>query len=770
MKDRFSWQVTLLPIAFMVLTAAILSFLHIFGLQQAKEKQIAKVTTAFIEQQKKVARNRVMQVSEIIRFQYNRTEELVRKRVKERVDETIHIANTFYAQYHGILPRKQLEEQIKLIISNAVFDHPDGYFFAVNMDTERIIIHKLDKLVGYSMSQHKDLRGMAVLTEQKKLLSQSDGAFQTIYFSKPAEPDKEFPKQIYIRYFKPFNWLIGTGEYIDDMEKRLQKYVLKRLKSLYTGGSEYLFIKQMHNMLGGDQKPYATLILSSNPIHRPDQPLFDTDQDSKGNYFRKDILKLLRDHGEGFVSYWHPSPLHGQEVKKTSFFFYDKTWNWTIGSGFYYDILEAQLVKIEKDINERITKEIWSSIGITALIIIIMSSIFYIISQSIARTINSYAVKLEQSQKMESIGTLAGGIAHDFNNILFPILGHSEMLLEDTGKDSAFRNSLNEIYSSALRAKDLVQQILTFARQEKSDLKLIKMQPIIKEALKLVRSTIPATIEIKQNINPECGIVKADPTQIHQIIMNLSTNAYHAMEEDGGVMKVILKEVKIQGSDKTRADMIPGTYACLTVADTGRGMKKELIQKIFDPFFTTKKAGKGTGMGLSVVHGIVKKMDGSIQVQSKPGKGTEFNVYFPVEKTSSENNDAVSEQELPGGDEHILIVDDEESIINMEKMMLERLGYQVTAFADSREALKAFTTDSEKFDVVVTDLAMPGMAGDKLASQILKIRPTIPIILSSGFKEKVPRETAEMIGIKAVLTKPLIQRELASTLRKVLDK
>jgi len=375
----------------------------------------------------------------------------------------------------------------------------------------------------------------------------------------------------------------------------------------------------------------------------------------------------------------------------------------------------------------------------------------------------------QQSQKMESIGTLAGGIAHDFNNILFPIVGYSEMLLEDVPDDSPLCESLNEIYSGALRAKGLVKQILTFSRQENSDMKLMKMQPIIKEALKLIRSTIPATIEINQDIQTDCGVIKADPTQIHQIIMNLTTNAYHAMEEDGGVLKVTLTEVELKESDKINIDMIPGTYACLTVADTGRGMDKELIQKIFDPFFTTKENGKGTGMGLSVVHGIVKNMDGSIQVQSEYEKGTEFIVYFPVEKSSFEKHDTISKEVLPGGSEHIMLVDDEESIINMGKRMLARLGYKVTTFTNGTDALEAFYNDSAKFDVVITDLAMPNMAGDKLASEMLKTRPDVPIIINSGFSEKLTPEIAEKIGIKGILMKPMVRNELAQTIRKVLD-
>ena len=271
--------------------------------------------------------------------------------------------------------------------------------------------------------------------------------------------------------------------------------------------------------------------------------------------------------------------------------------------------------------------------------------------------------QLYQVQKMESIGTLAGGIAHDFNNILFPIIGHSEMLLQDIPEDSPFKKGLSQIYTAALRASELVKQILTFSRKENSEFTLMKMQPVIKEALKLIRSTIPATIEIKQNIQPDCGVIKADPTQIHQIVMNLATNAYHAMEESGGVLKISVQEIELSDYDVVTPDMIPGVYACLTISDTGKGMDKDLTQKIFEPFFTTKEAGKGTGMGLSVVYGIVKKMNGAVHVYSEPGKGTKFNVYLPLADAVKKQQATNVEVSIKGGTEHILLVDDEKVII-----------------------------------------------------------------------------------------------------------
>jgi PAS domain S-box-containing protein len=345
------------------------------------------------------------------------------------------------------------------------------------------------------------------------------------------------------------------------------------------------------------------------------------------------------------------------------------------------------------------------------------------------------------SQKMESIGTLAGGIAHDFNNILFPIMGHTEMLMEDVGGQSPFYSSLNKIYASALRAKNLVNQILTFSRQDKNELKLMKMQPIIKEVLQLIRSTIPAMIRINQDISPDCGVIRADPTQLHQIIMNLTTNASHAMEETGGELTITLKEIEL-GHDIITPDMKPGGYACLSVADTG--------------------------MGLSVVHGIVTGMGGAVQVYSEPAKGTQFHVYFPLKKSCVTEQNIENIDPVKGGVEKILLVDDEQAILTMETKMLERLGYQVTPHSSSIQALEAFRDSPDKFDLVITDMAMPNLPGDKLALALNRIRHDIPIVMCTGFCENMTEEKAAISGVKGFLNKPIVMKDLLKKIREVL--
>ena len=377
--------------------------------------------------------------------------------------------------------------------------------------------------------------------------------------------------------------------------------------------------------------------------------------------------------------------------------------------------------------------------------------------------------KLQQSQKMEAIGTLAGGIAHDFNNILSPIVGHTELLMDDFPDTGSTRDSLNTIHSGALRARELVQQILSFARQEENELTLMKMQPIIKEAMKLIRSTIPTTIAIRQNLQSDCRPISADPTQIHQIVMNLATNAYHAMAETGGEIKVNLKEIELGEHDLIHPDMRPGLYACLSFSDTGVGMSRDVMSRVFEPFFTTKEKGKGTGMGLSVVHGIVKHMKGDIQVYSEPGKGAEFRVYLPIVGNAFEKQAPNTDEPLPGGSERLLLVDDEAVIIAMEKQVLERLGYQVTSRPGSMEALEAFKANPDKFDLVITDMTMPKMSGDKLAHELMKIRPDIPILLCTGFSETMTDEKIKSLGLRGILMKPMMIKDLARKIRDVLD-
>ena len=375
--------------------------------------------------------------------------------------------------------------------------------------------------------------------------------------------------------------------------------------------------------------------------------------------------------------------------------------------------------------------------------------------------------KLQQAQTMQAIGTLAGGIAHDFNNILSAIIGYTELALMKS-KGHVIQEYLLKVLIASGRATDLVRQILTFSRQGgKVENKPLQVKLIVKEVLKLLRPSLPTTIEIYENIHSD-SLVLADPTQIHQILMNLCTNAAHAMRE-GGILEVGLADLSLDSAFTSKHPEIePGLFIRLIISDTGHGMTPDVLNQIFDPFFTTKASGEGTGMGLAVVHGIVKSHGGAITVYSEPEKGTTFNVFFPVIKREAQEETRI-EETLPTGTERILFVDDDLPLVSIGKDILESLGYQVESRTSSIEALELFKAMPEKFDLVITDMTMPNLRGDQLAKQLMEVRPDIPVILCTGFSPEINEEKSQSIGIRAFVFKPLLKYDMAKTIRKVLD-
>ena len=376
---------------------------------------------------------------------------------------------------------------------------------------------------------------------------------------------------------------------------------------------------------------------------------------------------------------------------------------------------------------------------------------------------------LQQAQKMEAIGTLAGGIAHDFNNILGVIIGYSEMAVQDIEDTELVAHNLDQVLKASHRAKELVQQILTFSHKNDLEHKPVIINPIVKESLKMLRASLPKTIEIRERITSEMLILMSNPTQIHQILMNLCTNAAHAMDDIGGILEVTLRPWGPEADEEAPDhDLPPGAYLRLTVRDTGHGMAPEVIPKIFDPYFTTKPVGKGTGMGLAVVHGIVQSHKGSISVSSSPAEGTLFDIVFPRLLTRRVRDEDSPELPAPLADKRILLVDDERLLADLGKQMLERLGYVVDARTDSVQALEDFRENAGEYDLIITDMTMPGITGDVLSREVIRIRPDIPIILCTGYNERINPERAKEIGIAALLMKPLAVNQLARAIHEVL--
>ncbi len=380
--------------------------------------------------------------------------------------------------------------------------------------------------------------------------------------------------------------------------------------------------------------------------------------------------------------------------------------------------------------------------------------------------------QLHQAQKMEAIGTLAGGIAHDFNNILAAIIGNSELILRsmDSGNGNNPRRGCQQILNAALRAKDLVKQILIFSRfRGEEERTPVDICTAVEEALNFMRATLPATIEIRRDIRLERALTLADPTQIHQILINLCTNAAHAMEENGGSLEIRIDDIELPSPAWSGfGDVRPGPYIQITINDTGRGMDADIVAKIFDPYFTTKPVGKGSGLGLAVVHGIVKRHAGAISVRSQPGEGSSFRIILPKAQESLEST-CETEAALPRGDERVLFLDDEKILAELGKNILEHLGYDVTALTDSTEGIKLFRANPFAFDLVITDYTMPHITGEELAAEVLRVRPSIPVILLTGFSEKITEEKAKAIGITRFLMKPATVRDLAEAVRGALS-
>lgn len=378
--------------------------------------------------------------------------------------------------------------------------------------------------------------------------------------------------------------------------------------------------------------------------------------------------------------------------------------------------------------------------------------------------------ELRHAQKMQAIGTLVGGIAHDFNNVLAAMIGFSELVLKDLEDGSVAKRRLNSVLKAGMRGRDLARQILTFSRKTKHKKSPVHLTPLVKETAKMLRATVPSTIRIELAIATESDEIVADPSQIQQVLMNLATNAVHAMHEKGGTLDISIANVRAEADRPLlQPDMAPGNYVMLSVRDSGYGMDREVKERMFEPFFTTKPVDEGTGLGLSVVYGIVNEHRGTISVSSEPGKGSTFTIFLPqAERPTAASRTERSTSPLRGN-ERVLFVDDEELLVEMNRDMLEGLGYRVSATTDSRDALTRFSESPADFDLVIADQTMPHITGLDLARKIMHIRPDMPIILCTGYSEALSTEEAKALGVKELVVKPLMEQELAEAVRRALE-
>ncbi|MBU0943166.1 MAG: cache domain-containing protein [Proteobacteria bacterium] len=696
---------------------------------------------------------------------------------KELVQSSWYVIQHFDQEVNtGTFSLEEAQGIAAHILKSVRYGDDNKNYFWISDFTPTLIMHPYrPDLEGTDMSNFVDPSGTKVLMEFIKKVRKDEEGYIPYMWQWMDDPSKIVPKLSFIKEYKPWGWIIGTGIYLEDVQSEIALMTKKLLIAsvtilffvfLLAWYQIYLAVKalKLRQEVLADLE-FKNLILSTQQ---------ETSLD--GIMVVNKNGKIIS-HNQRFLTMWGIS----EEVSASK--------NDTL-------VLQAILEKLvepehylqqvrylykhqnEKSLDEIILKDEQVFNRYSSPMFGpdggYLGRVWYFRDISYQKQAegekNALETQLRQAQKMEAIGTLAGGIAHDFNNILTPILGYSEMALDDLPPDSPAVSDILEVVSAANRAKELIFQILTFSRQTEQEWKPFKIQPVLKEALKLLRGSIPSTIKIEQQIDPQCGPIFSNPTQVHQIIMNLCTNAFYAMKKTGGVLSVSLDQVELGSKELgSTINLDPGPYVRLEVSDNGVGMDRVTMEKIFEPYFTTKPMGKGTGLGLSVVHGIIKLCKGGITVTSTPGLGTTFHLYFPVveEKKHAPEND--SNAQIPTGHERIMLVDDEEIIVKMGKQMLEKLGYQVSDFTNSEEALQAFVNAPESFDLLITDLTMPGLTGIQLATEIMQLRAELPVILCSGFSETMSGNKAKSVGIREYVMKPMIKKDLAQIIRKVMD-
>ncbi len=925
MKTKYGITETFLysMVTLAVISVALVGYFWITNEYERFKKEEITLREEYIDAQKSLIKHETDQVIDYVEFKISQAETRLKQIIRNRTQEAYDIAINLYNQHRATTNPAELKKIITDALRPIRYNKKRGYYFITRFDGVEILFADRPEMEGRNLIDMQDTQGKFVIRDMIAITRESGEGFYRYAWTKPDQTGKDFPKIAFIKHFEPFDWLIGTGEYLDDVVNDIQQEVLARIENITFGEDGYIFAVQWNGLSLVDPQKGKNLI-----------DLVD----ANGVKIIRELIQAAK-AGGGYVSYVMPKFDRDTTYNKLSYTKPIPDWGWLVGAGVNMDRIESVIDQKRSLLRERVKSDIYKIISILFAILLFVLLIVKLVSNRNKKNFNLFSaffskaatesVKLEsenfhfkefetlaesanrmiserneaetalrksernyrqlvqnansiimrmntagtiiffnnyaqdffgyseeeilgknvigtivpprdkigydlermikdigthperyvsnenenirhdgervrvawmnkaiyddesrvkeilcvgidvtqkwqlekrlaQAQKMEAIGTLAGGIAHDFNNILSAIMGYTELTLIDIPQDSAVRKNLKQVLKAGGRAKDLVQQILTYSRQREREMQPVKINLIVNEALKLLRASLPSTIRINNNITSNLAVM-SDPTNIHQVIMNLCTNAGHAMQENGGLLDVRLTDVDIDAEfAKHHPGMSPGKFVRLTVSDTGHGMSPEVIERIFDPFFSTKNKREGTGMGLSVVHGIVKSHGGTLTVDSTPGKGSVFKTFFPaIESEWVPDNEHADL--MVTGTESILFVDDEAFQADSARQMLSRLGYRLTTCTSSVEALELFLQSPEKFDLVITDMTMPYMTGDLLAKELISIRPDIPIIVCTGYSDRIDADIANEIGIRELVMKPVVMKDIAHCIRRVLD-
>ena len=925
MKTKYGITETFLysMVILAVVSVVLVGYFWIRNEYERFKKEEITLREEYIDGQKSLIKHETDQVIDYVEFKISQAETRLKQTITNRTHEAYDIAVNLYNQHRETKNPAELKKIITDALRPIRYNNQRGYFFITRLDGVEILFADHPEMEGKNLIDMQDSQGKLVIRDMIAITRESGEGFYRYTWTKPNKTGKDFPKIAFIKRFEAFDWLIGTGEYLDDVVYDIQQEVLARIENISFGEDGYIFAVQWNGLSLVDPQKGKNMIDLN---------------DANGVKIVQELIKAAKSGG-GYVSYVMPKFDRDTTYNKLSYTKAISDWQWLVGAGVNMDRIETVIDQKRAALRERVNSDIFKIISILLAILLFVLIIVKLISnrnkknfalfsaffskaatksvklesenfhfkefetlaeaanrmiserneaesalrkselnyRELVQSANSIIMRMDtagrviffnqyaqdffgyaeadilgknvvgtivpqkdragfdlrqmikdigthperyvsnenenirrngervrvawmnkaiyddksrvreilcvgidvtqkwqlekrlaQAQKMEAIGTLAGGIAHDFNNILSAIIGYTELSLIDIPPDSAMRKNLKQVLKAGGRAKELVQQILTYSRQREREMRPVKINLIVNEALKLLRASLPSTIQINNNISSNRAIM-SDSTNIHQVIMNLCTNAGHAMQESGGLQEVSLADVDIDADFvKNHPGLNPGKFVRLTVSDTGHGMSPEVIERIFDPFFSTKRKGEGTGMGLSVVHGIVKSHSGTLTVDSAPGRGAVFSAFFPAVESEwvpeNENADL-----MVTGIENILFVDDEAFQADIAKKMLSRLGYHLTCCTSSVEALDLFRNSPETFDLVITDMTMPHMTGDVLARELISIRPDIPIIVCTGYSDRINSEIAGEIGIRELVMKPVVMKDIANCIRRILD-
>ncbi len=781
---------------------AVLGYLWIWQEFARYSEDIQTMRAEKISSRKALIKEQVDDAVAYVEYKRSQADARSRSVIRERVYEAHSIATHIVDSYHDSVTLDELKDLVRETLRPLRFNNGRGYYFATSLDGVEELFADHPEMEGMNLLDMQDENIARIFHNLARIVRDRGEGFYTYEWTKPGAPGRAYSKVSFVKRFEPFDWYIGTGEYLDDMEQDLKKEALDWISKIRVGPDGYIFAGQWEgtSLVG----PAAG------------QNMLDT-TDPNGVKIVQELINAARSGG-GYVSYVMPKLEGRRPDPKISYAAGVKDWQWYVGSGLYIDDIERAVSDAHAEMFSRVA---WNIARILGILLLLLAASYFIakhIADKIAAAFVAFssffnkastesvtmsteglnfaefenlavsanrmisqrqqlekerafmADQLRHAQKMEALGQLAGGIAHDFNNLLQVISGYADMALLATAEDDARRANLRQVTTAAARAASLTRSLLAFSRRDSSNPEIVDLAAVVAKTTEMLRRVIGEHVNLIVKSSRATSLVCADPGQMEQILMNLTINARDAMPS-GGAVTIETANVRL-GDDyiKTRPEAVAGDYVRLSVSDTGVSIPPEFQGRIFEPFFTTKEVGSGTGLGLANVYAIVKQHDGLIDCESKPGVGTAFHIYLPAAATSSVTHASASGV-LPaiGGNEIILLAEDDEAVRSLAVMLLEKVGYRVLVARDGQEAVDIAKDNINRIDIAVLDVVMPKKGGRDVYDALKTLRSNLPVLFASGYSAAA-FETAPPDGETwNVIAKPYTSADLLAAIRRILD-